>query len=89
MGGTDDMDDKERERQDILKAQRDAQRETDRALVAPASSATGTRKIGYNMKKTEQIWRNDQTDEQKAQSKLRYEEALPGIWRISTTRAHG
>ncbi|KAL2058034.1 hypothetical protein ABVK25_001652 [Lepraria finkii] len=77
MGGTDDMDDKERERQDILKAQRDAQRETDRALVAPASSATGTRKIGYNMKKTEQIWRNDQTDEQKAQSKLRYEEALP------------
>lgn len=77
MGGTDDVDDKEREKQDILKAERDAQREADRALVAPASSTTGTRKMGHNMKKTEQIWRNDQTEEQKAQSKLRYEEALP------------
>ena len=77
MGGVDDMDDKERERQDILKAERDAEREADMAKVAPVSSAAGTRKVGHNMKKTEQIWRNDQTEEQKAQSKLRYEEALP------------
>ena len=77
MGGLDDMDDKERERQDLLKAERDAQREADMAQVAPAASAAGHRKMGHNMKKTEQIWRNDQTEEQKAQSKLRYEEALP------------
>ena len=77
MVGTDDMDDKDRERLEMLKAERDAQREADMAQVAPASSTTGQRKVGHNVKKTEQIWRNDQTDEQKAQSKLRYEEALP------------
>lgn len=77
MAGTTDADDKEREKQEIQKAERETQREAERALIAPAATSTGHRKIGHNMKKTEQVWRNDQTDEQKAQSKLRYEEALP------------
>lgn len=77
---TTDVDDKEREKQEIQKAEREAQREAEGALIAPAATSTGHRKIGHNMKKTEQVWRNDQTDEQKAQSKLRYEEALP--WHI-------
>ncbi|KAK4696052.1 transcription initiation factor TFIIF subunit alpha, partial [Lecanoromycetidae sp. Uapishka_2] len=75
--GSTDVGDKEREMQEMQKAERDAQREADRALIAPAASSGGHRKLGHNMKKTEQVWRNDQTDEQKAQSKLRYEEALP------------
>lgn len=75
--GTTGADDKEREMQEIQKAEREAQREADRVFIAPAATSTGHRKLGHNMKKTEQVWRNDQTDAQKAQSKLRYEEALP------------
>ena len=77
MGGTSDIDDKEREKMEIQRAEREAQREAERALIAPATSSTGQRKMGHNIKKTEQVWRNDQTEAQKAQSKLRYEEALP------------
>lgn len=76
MGMGDDADDKQREREQMLKAERDAKREAEDALVAPVTSS-GQRKLGNNKKKTEQIYRNDQTDEQKARSKLRYEEALP------------
>lgn len=75
--GISNTDDKEREQLEIQKAEREAQREADRALIAPAATSTGHKKLGHNMKKTEQVWRNDQTDAQKAQSKLRYEEALP------------
>jgi len=75
--GADDMDDKERERQEILKAEREAKRELEMAQVAPSAASGTTRAHGKNMKKTEQIYRNDQTDEQKKQSQLRYEEALP------------
>lgn len=77
MGGMGGMDDKEKEQQEILKAERDAQREAEMALVAPSVPGSGAQKFGKFMKKTEQIYRNDQTDEQKAASKLRYEEALP------------
>lgn len=70
-----DTDDKERERQEILKAERDAKREAEMAQVAPSVSVP--RKSGKNMKKTEQIFRNDQTEEQKKRSQLRYEETMP------------
>jgi len=75
QNGTEDMDDKERERQEILKAERDAKREAEMAQVAP--SAFVPRMSGKNMKKTEQIYRNDQTEEQRKRSQLRYEEAMP------------
>ena len=76
VGGSGLEDDKERERQDILRAEKDAQREAEAALVAP-STKSGGRKRNTFQKKTKQVFTNNQTDEQKARSKLRYEEALP------------
>lgn len=77
MGGTDGMDDKEKERQSILRAEREAQRAADMAVVAPAVSTGGGKRLGNFQKKTEQVYRNDKTEAQKKQSQLRYEEALP------------
>lgn len=77
QNGMDDMDDKEREKQEALKAEREQKREAELAQVAPSVSSGASRAYGKNKKKTEQIYRNDQTDEQKKQSQLRYEEALP------------
>ena len=81
MGGMDSkdgiLDDKERERQDMLRAEREAQREAEMAQVAPTANTGGQKKLGAFKKKTQQVFRNDQTDEQKAESKLRYEEHLP------------
>ena len=59
------------------KAERDARREAENALVAPSQGGNTHKKLGTNFKKTEQVYRNDLTEEQKARSKLRYEEALP------------
>lgn len=77
VGGTEGMDDKEKEKQDILRAEREAQRAADMALVAPAVNSGGGKKLSNFQKKTEQVYRNDKTDAQKKQSQLRYEEALP------------
>ena len=75
--GNGSVDDKERERQQILREQREAEREAEMAQVAPAANSGGQRKLGQSTKKTQQVFRNDQTEEQKAGTKLRYEEALP------------
>ena len=75
MGGVDSLDDKEREKQEILKAERNAQREIEMAQVAPAAN-TG-KKLGAFKKKTQQVFRTDQSEEQKAAYQLRYEESLP------------
>ena len=81
MGGLDSkeglVDEKERERQEILRAEKDALREAEMAQVAPSAYTGGQKKMNSFKKKTQQVFRNDQTDEQKAESKLRYEEALP------------
>lgn len=71
------FDDKEIQRQELLKAEREAQREVEMAQVAPSVNAGGQKKMNAFKKKTQQIFRNDQTDAQRAESKLRYEEALP------------
>lgn len=71
------VDEKERAKQELLKAERDAQREAEMAQVAPSANSGGPKRPNTFKKKTQQIFRNDQTDEQKAESKLRYEEALP------------
>ena len=77
-GGSKDttIDEKERLKQELLQEQRNAEREAEMAQVAPAAN-TGKGKSGVSKKKTQQVFRNDQTEEQKAKSKLRYEEALP------------
>ena len=77
MSGMDPLDDKDKEKEDILRAEREAKKEAEAALVAPAVNTGGQRRLGAHLKKTEQVYRNDQTEEQKARSKLRYEEALP------------
>lgn len=80
MGETDPkaaLDEKERERQELIRAERDAVREAEMAQVAPSANTGGQKKTHAPKKKTQQIFHNDQTEEQKASSKLRYEEALP------------
>ena len=71
------LDEKERERQEMQRAERDAQREADLAQIAPSANTGGQKKANAFKKKTQQVYRNDQTVEQKAASNLRYEEALP------------
>lgn len=71
------LDDKERERQEMLRAQREAEREAEMAQVAPAANSNNQKRSGAFKKKTQQVFRNDQTEEQKASTKLRYEEAIP------------
>lgn len=70
-------DSKEREAQEILRAQREAEREEEMKKVAPAANPAGQKRPGNFQKKVQQVFRNDETEEQVAGSKLRYEEALP------------
>lgn len=71
------LESKEKELQEQLQAERDAQREAEMAQVAPSTNAGGQKRLGNFKKKTQQVFRNNQTEEQKVESKLRYEEALP------------
>ena len=73
----DSADDKEREKQQILREQREAEREAEMAQVAPMANTGGQKRLGSSIKKTQQVYRHDQTEEKKAGTKLRYEEALP------------
>ncbi|KAL8933115.1 MAG: hypothetical protein Q9211_005950 [Gyalolechia sp. 1 TL-2023] len=70
------IDAKEKELQDAMKAEKKREREMNLAQIAPSANASGQRKNQYG-KKTHQVYRNDQTDEQKAASRLRYEETMP------------
>ena len=82
--GQDEMDvdtkeelanEKERERQEILKAERQRVREENAKLIAPTVNAK--RKAPAFKKKTEQVFRANDTPEEQKRSLLRYEEALP------------
>ena len=75
------MDSKEREKQEILKAEKEKQRAADLAQIAPTGnnpSAMAAKKTqAFRNEKTTQVHRLDKTEEQKKASDLRYEEALP------------
>ncbi|CAD6447941.1 0cbbbaf8-c40e-4782-a477-cbe7feeb657a [Sclerotinia trifoliorum] len=75
------VDSKERERQEILKAEKEAQKAADRAQIAPtgnnANAAAAKKAQAFRNEKTTQVHRLDKTAEQKKESDLRYEEALP------------
>ncbi|KZF21191.1 Rap30/74 interaction domain-containing protein [Xylona heveae TC161] len=71
------MDDKEREKQEALRAEKEAEREANLAQIAPAAHTNQPKKPNAFKKKTQQVFRNDKSEEGQAQSKLRYEEALP------------
>ncbi|KAL8996059.1 MAG: hypothetical protein Q9169_004335 [Polycauliona sp. 2 TL-2023] len=70
------VDDKQRELFEAQKAEKRRQHELSQAQIAPSGNTGGQRKNLYG-KKTQQIYRNDQTDEQRAASRLRYEESMP------------
>lgn len=67
-------EDKERERAEMAKEERRRIREENQARIAPSSTKVKRRAF---QKKTEQIYRPDDTPEAQKRSKLRYEEALP------------
>lgn len=67
----------EREQQELLRAQREAQREADMAEVAPSANNANAKRAAANKKKTQQVFRHDETEEQRAGTRLKYEEALP------------
>ncbi|TQS34198.1 hypothetical protein Golomagni_05427 [Golovinomyces magnicellulatus] len=77
------IDSKERERQEIARAEKEKQRVLDLAQIAPTGNnpSLASKKIvsGRN-EKTTQVYRLDKTVEEKKASDLRYEEALP--WHI-------
>lgn len=67
----------EREKRDRERAEKEAQRAADAAQIAPsADKGAHQRKIPFG-KKVQTIYRNDANETKKAQSALRYEEALP------------
>ncbi|TVY81989.1 Transcription initiation factor IIF subunit alpha [Lachnellula suecica] len=75
------MDSKEREKMEILKAEKDARKAADLAQIAPtgnnASALAAKKNQAFRNEKTTQVHRLDKTAEQKKASDLRYEEALP------------
>lgn len=75
------IDSKEKEKQEILKAEREARRAADLAQIAPtgnnASAMAAKKSQAFRNEKTTQVHRLDKTEAQKKESDLRYEEALP------------
>lgn len=74
------QDDKEKERIEAFKAERQRQREEAQKLIAPNLEAQKKKPQSQFKKKTEQVFRANDTLEQQKKSQLRYEEALP--WHI-------
>lgn len=66
----------EKEQQEALKEEKKREREANLAQIAPSVSTSGQRKNNYG-KKTQQVYRKEETPEQKARQLLRYEEAMP------------
>ena len=74
------MDSKEREKAEIAKAEKEANRAANLAQIAPSGSnaaAQAKKNSTFRNEKTTQVYRLDKTEEQKKASDLRYEEALP------------
>ncbi|KAI9745501.1 MAG: hypothetical protein M1818_001035 [Claussenomyces sp. TS43310] len=75
------IDDKEKEKQELARLDKEAQRAADLAQIAPssnnASSTAAKKNVAFRNEKTTQVHRLDKTEEQKKESDLRYEEALP------------
>lgn len=72
------LDDKEREQQEILHQEREAQKQAELAQIAPtAATRTANAKKGKPKRKTEQVYRTNLTPEAAKAQKLRYEETLP------------
>jgi transcription initiation factor TFIIF subunit alpha len=81
VGPEDVLDSKEREKQEILRAEKERQRAEDLAQIAPsgnnASAMAKKKHKSFRNEKTTQVHRLDKTEADKKESDLRYEEALP------------
>ncbi|KAK5125740.1 hypothetical protein LTR85_012014 [Meristemomyces frigidus] len=72
------VDDKEREQRETKKAERQAEREANQALIAPTGEVAVKKQIKKKQqKKVEDVYYNENNAKQKARSQLRYEEARP------------
>jgi transcription initiation factor TFIIF subunit alpha len=73
------LDSKEREKQEILKAEKERQRAEDMAQMAPSAKDSAARKKnkGARIEKTSKVAKVDLTEEQQKASNIRYEEARP------------
>ena len=75
------LDSKEQEKLELARLEKEAQRAADLAQIAPtgnnASALAAKKSAAFRNEKTTQVHRLDKTEEQKKESDLRYEEALP------------
>lgn len=75
------IDSKEKEKLEILKAEKEARRAADLAQIAPtgsnASAHAAKKNQAFRNEKTSQVFKHDDNAEDKKASDLRYEEALP------------
>ncbi|KAI9709397.1 MAG: hypothetical protein M1828_002518 [Chrysothrix sp. TS-e1954] len=69
------VDDKEREKQEILKAERKAEREANQAQIAPVAKQNKTKE--KFRKQTEQVFLMNDSERRANNMALRYQEALP------------
>lgn len=72
-----DEDDKQREQQQALKDERMRKRQENQAKIAPSAKNNRAARTGAFQKKTEQLFRTNDTPEAIKRQQLRYEEALP------------
>ncbi|KAJ9649789.1 transcription factor IIF subunit tfg1 [Coniosporium tulheliwenetii] len=72
-----DEDDKQREQQQALKDERMRKRQENQAKIAPSAKNNRAARSGAFQKKTEQLFRTNDTPEAIKRQQLRYEEALP------------
>lgn len=71
------VDDKEREKEEIRKAERQAQKEANQAQIAPMEKAAQKKKLPQFKKKVEDVFYPQDTPEAQKRAKLRYEEGRP------------
>lgn len=66
----------EREKREKAKEEREKQKEADAAMIAPSADKPVQKKTPFG-KRIQPVYSNNQTEFQKAQSKVKYEETLP------------
>lgn len=67
----------ERQKHQLMREQREAQRTAAMAEVAPSSQNPNSKRGGAGKRKVTQVFAKDETEGQRARSQLKYEEALP------------
>ena len=79
------VDDKEREIMNIRRAERQAEREANQALIAPTGGDTKKPQKKQPQKKVEDVYYDENNPVQRARAQLRYEEARP--WHLEDFEA--